>query len=171
MGLSIVENISGLQESVFSLFGSPKLNSRNTSKNWSTFILREFTCELTSSWPPAHVEVGLEGHVLDHFREANYEGKLRPFFKNGNLRFLTHSRDLGAIPPPKWSYGRRAYFYVIKISQTIHNLKICLGAFSGEVFAQQGRARGPGARGPGAHMGPGPYGRSLAYQIFSIPDY
>ena len=22
-------------------------------------------------------------------------------FKNGNLRFLTHSRDLGAIPPPK----------------------------------------------------------------------
>ena len=46
---------------------------------------------------------------------------------------------------------------------------------------------GPGAQGPGAHMGPGPYGpwpiwalahmglgpygRSLAYQIFSIPDY
>ena len=43
---------------------------------------------------------------------------------------------------------------------------IFLGAFSGEVFAQQGRARGPGARGPYgpwpiwalAHMGLGPYG-------------
>ena len=32
--------------------------------------------------------------------------------QNGNLRFLTHNRDLGAIPPPKWSYGRRASFWM-----------------------------------------------------------
>ena len=87
-------------------------------------------CELTSSWPPARVEVGLEGHFLDHFLVANSEGKfrgqitnqimdkIRSFFKNGNLRFLTHSRDLGAIPPPKWSYGRRAFFCFQKKHQT-----------------------------------------------------
>ena len=49
---------------------------------------------------------------------------------------------------------------LIKSFKNVHNLQIFLGAFSGEVFAQQGRARGPG---PGAHMalahmGPGPYG-------------
>ena len=46
-------------------------------------------------------------------------------------------------------------FNGVKILKKIRNSTIFLGAFSGEVFAQQGRARGPGARGP---MGPGPYG-------------
>ena len=73
-----------------------------------------------------------------------------------------------------------------------HNLdSFFQGAFFGEVFAQQGRARGPGARGPYgpwpiwtlARMDPGPYGPwpiwalahmgpslILAYLIFSISD-
>ena len=33
MGLPIVESLSGLQESIFSLFRSPQLNSRKKSKN------------------------------------------------------------------------------------------------------------------------------------------
>ena len=87
--------------------------------------------------------------------------KLRPFFKNGNLRFLTHSRDLGAIPPPKWSYGRRASFLFPKNTQ-----KTQFGLFfPGCVFwwGVCPTRKGPGPRGPGpiwalAHMGPGPYG-------------
>ena len=33
MGLPIVESLSGLQESIFSLFRGPQLNSRKKSKN------------------------------------------------------------------------------------------------------------------------------------------
>ena len=36
--------------------------------------------------------------------------KSRCFGQNKNFRFLTHSRDLGAILPPNWSYGRCASF-------------------------------------------------------------
>ena len=38
MEFSIVESLSGLQESIFSLFRSPQLNSHEKSKNWSNFI-------------------------------------------------------------------------------------------------------------------------------------
>ena len=38
MGLPIVENLSGLQESISSLFRGSQLNSRKKSKNWSNFI-------------------------------------------------------------------------------------------------------------------------------------
>ena len=36
--------------------------------------------------------------------------KSRCFGQNKNFRFLTHSRDLGAILPPNWSYRRCASF-------------------------------------------------------------
>ena len=38
MSLPIVESLSGLQESVFSLFRSLQLNSHRKSKHWSNFI-------------------------------------------------------------------------------------------------------------------------------------
>ena len=38
MSLPIVESLSGLQESIFSLFRGLQLNSREKSKNWSNFI-------------------------------------------------------------------------------------------------------------------------------------
>ena len=38
MSLPIVESLSGLQESIFSLFRGPQLNSREKPKNWSNFI-------------------------------------------------------------------------------------------------------------------------------------
>ena len=38
MGLPVVESLSGLQESIFSLFRSPQLNSHEKSKNWLNFI-------------------------------------------------------------------------------------------------------------------------------------
>ena len=38
MGLPIVENLSGLQESIFSLSRSPQLHFGEKSKNWSNFI-------------------------------------------------------------------------------------------------------------------------------------
>ena len=38
MGLPIVESLSGLQESIFSLFRGPQLNSRKKSKKISNFI-------------------------------------------------------------------------------------------------------------------------------------
>ena len=48
---------------------------------------------------------------LIFFTHENYEGDRFPIFaQNKNFRFLTHSRDLGAILPPKWSYGRCASF-------------------------------------------------------------
>ena len=41
--------------------------------------------------------------------------KSRCFGQNENFCFLTHSRDLGAILPPNWSYRRCAYFLFLKI--------------------------------------------------------
>ena len=38
MGLPIVESLSGLQESIFSLFRGSQLNSRKKINNWSIFI-------------------------------------------------------------------------------------------------------------------------------------
>ena len=38
MGLPIVENLSGLQESIFSLSRGPQLHFGEKSKNWSNFI-------------------------------------------------------------------------------------------------------------------------------------
>ena len=38
MELSIVENLSGLQESIFSLSRSPQLNFGQNSKKWTNFI-------------------------------------------------------------------------------------------------------------------------------------
>ena len=38
MDLPIVENLSGLQESLFSLSRSPQLHFGEKSKNWSNFI-------------------------------------------------------------------------------------------------------------------------------------
>ena len=38
MEFSIVESLSGLQESIFSLFRTSQLNSHEKSKNWSNFI-------------------------------------------------------------------------------------------------------------------------------------
>ena len=38
MSLPIVESLSGLQESIFSLFRGLQLNSRKKSQNWSNFI-------------------------------------------------------------------------------------------------------------------------------------
>ena len=38
MGLPIVESLSGLQESIFSLSRSPQLHFGEKSKNWSNFI-------------------------------------------------------------------------------------------------------------------------------------
>ena len=38
MGLPIVENLSELQESIFSLSRSPQLHFRKKSKHWSNFI-------------------------------------------------------------------------------------------------------------------------------------
>ena len=82
--------------------------------------------------------------------------KLRLFFKNGNLRFLTHSKDLGAKLSGKWSYGRPASFLFPKKQpkNTIWTL------FSRVRFLVRcsPNKEGPGAQGPGAHMGPGPYG-------------
>merc|ERR1712139_25738 len=131
---------------------------------------------LTSSWPPAHVEVGSEGH----FPGSKLRGpgsKLRgqitdqimSFFKNGNLRFLTH-RHIAEISARYRRQNDRtdaAHLFCFQKIHTKHNLdSFFQGAFFGEVFAQQGRARGPGARGPYgpwpiwalARVGPGPYG-------------
>ena len=38
MSLPIVENLSGLQESIFSLSKGPQLHFGKKSKNWSNFI-------------------------------------------------------------------------------------------------------------------------------------
>ena len=38
MEFSIVENLSGLQESIFNLSRGPQLHFREKSKNWSNFI-------------------------------------------------------------------------------------------------------------------------------------
>ena len=38
MSLPRVESLSGLQESIFSLFRGSQLNSHKKSKNWSNFI-------------------------------------------------------------------------------------------------------------------------------------
>ena len=38
MGLPIVENLSGLQESIFNLSRGPQLHFGEKSKNWSNFI-------------------------------------------------------------------------------------------------------------------------------------
>ena len=78
--------------------------------------------------------------------------------QNGNLRFLTHNRDLGAIPPPKWSYGRRASFLFPKNTQ-----KTQFGLFfPGCVFwwGVCPTRKGPGPKGPGPGF--------LAYRLISI---
>ena len=42
MEFSIVESLSGLQESIFSLFRSTQLNYHEKSKNWSNFIKKYY---------------------------------------------------------------------------------------------------------------------------------
>ena len=109
---------------------------------------------------PRRMRSGVGGFVI---WEANYKGNLRTklrtksflFFKNGNLRFLTHSRDLGAILPPKWSYGRRASFL---FQTNTHKTQFGL-FFPGCVFwwGVCPRRKGPGPRGPGPIWARGPY--------------
>ena len=65
MGWPIVENLSGVCGIIFSLFRGSQLNSRQKKK---TYNLRELTCELTSSWPPACVKGGSERHLMTPIR-------------------------------------------------------------------------------------------------------
>ncbi len=60
---SIEDNFSGIQESILKPFRNPYLSPWNKTKQKDYMYiklpdvyLREFTCELTSSWPPAYVE-------------------------------------------------------------------------------------------------------------------
>ena len=50
MSLPIVESLSGLQESILSLFRGPELNSRPKSKNWSNYIKCIDFCFIPPVW-------------------------------------------------------------------------------------------------------------------------
>ena len=125
----------------------------------------------------------------DHFSEGQTvtHGSRWSFFANQTQNLLilckTETFVFWHITEISARYRRQndrtdvAHLFCFKKSHTKkHNLdSFFQGAFFGEVFAQQGRARGPGARGPYgpwpiwalAHMGPG---LILAYLIFSISD-
>ena len=147
-----------------------------------TYNLREFTCELTSSWPPAHVEVGLERHFLAHFAVANYEGKLRTklrtklrLFSKTETFVFWHIAEISARYRRQNDRTDVAHLFCFQKTTT----KTQFGLFfPGCVFwwGVRPTRKGPGPRGPGptwalAHMGPGPYGPWPIWQIISIPDF
>ena len=66
MSLPIVESLSRLQESIFSLFRGPQLNSHGKSKNWSNFIDVRSTAadpEKLESWIAVKLDSWMAGQL------------------------------------------------------------------------------------------------------------
>ena len=82
---------------------------------WSFFSGIQDMCQHTAGQHMSDDDHFSEGQTVTHGSRWSFFAKrtqnLLMYPQNGNLRFLTHNRDLGAIPPPKWSYGRRASFW------------------------------------------------------------
>ena len=106
--------------------------------------------------------------------EANSEGKLRTklrtklslFSKTEAFVFL-HIAEISARYHRQNDRTDLAHLFCVQKIHKKHNLdSFFQGAFFGEVFAQQGRARGPGARGP---YGPWPIW-ALAHMGY-VPDF